>query len=80
MPLRILAHQAVALSRARSTDFDFLPDIVSQKDIPEFNGFNTQLAREQGHAIKLRTKAIYRPLIDMSPADPDTILTAMVNA
>jgi len=80
MPLRVLAHQVAALSRASSTDFAFLHDVVTKDQVPEFNGYNTKLAREQGHSIKPHTRAIYRPLIDMSPADPDTMLTAMVNA
>ena len=80
LPLYVLTHQVVSLSRARNTDFDFLCDIVSKEDTPEFKGYNTQLAREQGHPIKPRTRAIYCPLIDMSPADPNTMLTAMVYA
>jgi len=79
LPLRVLAAQVVSLLRAQSLDFDFLQAIDSDEGIPEFNGFNTKLSREQGHTIRPATRAIYRPLIDMNPADPDTILTAMVN-
>ena len=42
-----------------------------------FGGYNTRLASEQGHAIKARTKAVYLPLIDLPPAEPTTMLTAM---
>ena len=38
------------------------------------------MARLQGHAVKPATKAVYTPLIDMKPSDPDTTLTAMVEA
>ena len=48
--------------------------------IPEFNGYNTARAREHGHGVQPATKAVYRPLIDMKPSDPDTMLTAMVEA
>ena len=79
LPLYVLAKQVVSISRAKKTDFDFLCNITN-KTMPEFSGFNTQLAREQGQAIQPQTRAIYRPLIDMSPADPDTMMTAMVDA
>ncbi|XP_038064765.1 D(1A) dopamine receptor-like [Patiria miniata] len=45
---------------------------------------NRLLTREEeegsdayGHEVKPATRAIYTPLIDMDPADPDTMLTAM---
>ena len=47
---------------------------------PEFNGYNTQICRDQGHSPKFRTKTIYMPLIDMTPSDPDTIMTALHQA
>ena len=47
---------------------------------PEFGGFNTKMAREQGHAIQPASKVMYTPLLDMTPSDPDTMMTAMVQA
>ena len=41
---------------------------------------STEMARTQRHAVKPATKAIYTPLIDMKPSDPDTIMTAMVES
>ena len=80
LPLRVLAAKVISAKRAESSDFDFLQQILFQDMTPEYNGFNTRLSREQGHAVKPKTKAIYTPLIDMKPSDPDTIMTAMVEA
>ena len=49
-------------------------------DSPEFNGYNSRLCREQGRYPKPKTKAVYLLLIDMPPAHPDTIMTAMSKA
>jgi len=54
--------------------------VTSEDNTSEFSGFNTALSLEQGHGIKPATKAVYHPLIDMNPADQDTMLTAMVEA
>ena len=46
---------------------------------PEHSGLNTKKAREEGHSLKPKTKAIYLPLIDMPPAEYDhTVLTSML--
>ena len=36
--------------------------------------------RQEGHTIRPATTNVYTPLIDMKPSDPDTMLTAMVEA
>ena len=46
---------------------------------PEYNGYNTMQAREEGPSLKPKTRAIYLPLIDMPPAEYDTILTSMLH-
>ena len=80
LPLGILASQIIRINRAQTTDYTFLSQIVNDESTPEYTGINTKLARQQGHAIKPSTKAIYTPLIDMKPSHPDTIMTAMVEA
>jgi len=80
LPLRVLAHQVVDVSRAKCLDFSFLKKVTSNNDTPEFHGFNTAQAREHGHRVKPATRAVYRPILDMKPSDPDTIMTAMVEA
>ena len=80
LSLKVLASQCISLKRARDMDFQFIHDIVSVPNTPEYGGFNTAQCREKGHNIKAKTKAVYLPLIDMAPAEPSTMLTAMVEA
>ena len=54
--------------------------MIVSNNSPEFNGYNTRLCHEQGRSPEPKTKAIYLPLIDMPPAHPDTIMTAMSKA
>ena len=61
-------------------DLDFFKRVITGPNTPEFGGFNTKLSREQGQSAQPATRAIYTPLIDMTPADPDTMMTAMVQA
>ena len=35
-------------------------------------------SHEQGHTVRPATKAICLPLVDMNPAEPDTMLTTIV--
>ena len=74
IPLRVLAHQ---FARMRKLHFEFLKRVYSEQNVPEFAGFNTKLCREDGQCIQPATRAIYTPLIDMDPADSDTMLTAV---
>ena len=80
LPLRLLAQMKLSTSKARETDAAFIRDIISKPNTPEFNGYNTALARDQKLDSQPQTKAAYLPLIDMPPANHDTILTAMVKA
>ncbi|XP_078661436.1 uncharacterized protein LOC144905583 [Branchiostoma floridae x Branchiostoma belcheri] len=80
LPLKVLAHQVVALERARHLDFEFFKCVATSTNPVEFGGFNTKLCREQGQSVKPATKAVYLPLIDMNPAHPDSMLTAMTEA
>ena len=80
MSFKALAGQTLAVTRAQNVDFLFLKLIHQDSNTPEFNGFNTSISRKQGQSVKPGTKAIYTPLIDMVPADPDTMMTAMVEA
>ena len=80
LPPHVLAHQAIQLSRTHVLDFDFLKRVITEPNTSEFSGFNTKSSREQGQSAQPATRAIYTPLIDMTPADPDTMMTAMVQA
>lgn len=50
VPLGILTNQMISVERARQTDFNFLTDIFSATNTPEFGGYNTAQSRQQGHA------------------------------
>lgn len=60
LTLKVLAHQVVALQQAKSLDIAFLYQITLQATPTEFNGYNTKLAREHGHALKPVTKLYTR--------------------
>ena len=79
-PLKVLSSCIIAKERAEELDFSFMSEINSNDNCPEFNGFNTSVAREHGHALKPKTQAVYLPLIDMPPSDPDTMMTALQEA
>lgn len=38
------------------------------------------LNRNEGHLVRPAATCVYTPLIDMKPSDPDTMLTAMLEA
>ena len=54
-----------------------MTDIVNTESCPEYNGYNTRIIRNEGASLQPKTKAVYLPLIDMTPSDPDTIKTAL---
>ena len=49
--------------------------MITEVATPEYHGYNT---KTQGHTVRPVTKGIYLPLVDMNPAEPDTMLTTMV--
>ncbi|KAI9518252.1 hypothetical protein NQZ68_038918 [Dissostichus eleginoides] len=75
--LKSLAHQVVVVTRASEAALSFLPEVLTQDNCPEYHGYNTKHSREQGTVPQAKTKALYLPLIDMKPSDPDTMMTAM---
>ena len=78
--LILLASMEISLKRAHETDFAFAQDLIKSDQCPEFNGYNTKLCREAGQYVNSKTTADYLPLIDMTPSDPDTIMTSMSKA
>ena len=65
LSLKVLAEQSVIRRRAQDLDFGFLKSIACVPKTPEYDGFNTKLAREQSHSLKSATTVMYTPLIDM---------------
>ena len=76
-PLRVLASAVVSLNRANTNDFHSMQLMVNDVLIPEYNGYNTQIARKSGQSLHPATHVTYFPLINMNPAEPNTILTTM---
>ena len=66
--------------RFDENNFAFLQDVIYFENCPEFSGYNTRLNREQGQSLRPKTKIAYVPLIDLTPADPSTMLNALLRA
>ena len=49
-------------------------------DVPEYSGYNTRKCRENGEGKEPSTTVLYTPLINRKPADPTTMLSAMLEA
>lgn len=71
-----LIRTANSLDKARGRYILFLKNAISGG--PEYNRYNTKRTREEGKAFKPLTKAIYPSLIDMPPAEYDTMLTSFL--
>ena len=80
LPLKVLCSAILSERRAKELDIAFLRDVTNNEDCPEYNGYNTMVTRQQGVSMQPKTKAVYLPLIDMTPSDPDTIMTALQEA
>ncbi len=80
LPLKMLASQIVSMMKANAKDLKFIKYIATNPKTPEFGDYNTRTIRLKGKSPKPKTKAVYLPLVDMSPAEPTTMLTAMVEA
>ena len=76
-PLKFLVTQVITLKRAQENDFAFLCDINLKQDCPEYNGYNTQLSRKNGVLPQPKSTVSFMPLIDLPPAQHDTILTSL---
>lgn len=72
--------QRVSKDRARDIDFQFMKDMNTSPTCPEYNGYNTEICRKQGHMLKKKTNIVYLPLIDKTPTDPATIMSALLKA
>ena len=75
--LMILAQTVVLLNRARERDLEYFRKV--NDGAPEYNGYNTMQAREEGQSLKPKTWEICLPLINMPPAKYYTILTSMLH-
>ena len=65
------------VSTSKCLVFRLVEDMIIQISVTSFAGYNTKQMRESGLSTKPKTKAIYKPLINKTPSDSSTILTAM---
>ena len=72
--------QEASMARAQEEDLAFLNDIAHYDQCPEYNGYLARTSREQGHRLQPKTRVVYLPLIDKSPADPGTIYVSLQKA
>ncbi len=88
LPPRLDVHEGPALDSlvkmenrvflALARNVAWLNDINSNTiEVPDWGEYMTLYAREN-HQNQLATKWLYGPLIDAPPANPDTILTAIM--
>ena len=80
IPEDVKAREQVSCNRARELDLNFFKDIVSSRECPEHNGYNTQVCRDQGHSVQPKTNVVYLPMIDKPPATNSTMMDAMIKA
>lgn len=96
MPLHIAGRIKVSKNIARLQDLarQILNDIqynkISRDDVqffklvynggPEYNDWNTKVARETGKTPDAKTNVTLYPMIDMNSSHPDTIQTALCEA
>ena len=77
LPLKVLCRQVLLVNEGSEKDFEFIKGALTTESNPDFNGYNTREIRMAGKKAKPKTKVYYRPLIDKTPSDPSTVLTAM---
>ena len=61
--------------RSKFHDFDFFKSVATKPSTPWF-----QMVWMQAQRLKPCIKAMYTPLIDMTPSDPTTMKSAMLEA
>ena len=76
----LVQRQGVSVARAHGLDLNFLKSIVTSDKVPEYGGYITSVSREQNHTVKPATNTRYRPLINLTPSDPSTIKTVLLEA
>ena len=78
--LKVLAMDATTLNIASQNDIQFLKDIIAPSATPEYFRCNTKLVSESGRALQSAVKTKYLPLINESPTEHSTIMTAVGEA
>ena len=68
---------AAAIAKDKDLFFFYMDSYCP--NCPEYNGFNIKMCQEAGIFPFPKTDVSFMPLIDQSPAHPDTIMTSMEN-
>ena len=76
----MIEEQVTIKKLSQKLDFKFFQAITTRSDIPEYSCYNTKEKREKGVSFCKKTKCMYTPPIDLTPSDPSTMMTAMVEA
>ena len=79
LPLKVLCGQVISVNRSKEEDFEFIQAAIFSDSTPDFNGFNTERMRRTNQGIQPKSEVRYRPLINKTPSDPSTMLTAMTD-
>ena len=77
-PLKLLCGQITQSQLSSEKNFMFLKETLTNSKVPGFHGFDTRANGESGQSTKPKMKLIYIPLIDQTPSDLSTIMTAMI--
>ena len=77
LPLKLLCKPVLLTKRAKAEDFRFIKMSLLEDSCLDFHGFKTGAGA--GQAPKPKTKVSFRELLDQTPSEPSTMLTAMVD-
>ena len=80
LTLKVLCSAILSERRSKELDVAFLRVVTNNEACPEYNRCNTMVTREQGVSMQPKTKAVYFSLNEMTPSNPDTIMTALNEA
>ena len=75
--LKLLCEEIIQSRLSLEKYFTFLKKKFTNRKVPHFHGFN-RATREYGQSTKPKAKLIYAPLIDQTPSDLSTMMTAMI--
>ena len=76
----MIEEQVTIKNLSQELDLEFFQAIATKSDIPKYSGYNTKETREKGVSRGKKTECMYTQIIDLTPSDPNTMMTAMIEA
>lgn len=67
----------ISRQRAQDLDLRYLERVSSDEPCPQYNGYNTMVARENGFSPNRKSSIKYLPLLDNPATDPATVKATM---